>query len=60
MDRMTPALERAVKAKEERRLQLAHLPYAEKVRILVAMQRMAYPLASKRNPRACVWKIPGC
>lgn len=57
---MTPALERAVKAKEERRLQLAHLPYAEKVRILVAMQRMAYPLASKRNPRACVWKIPGC
>ncbi|MBD3242262.1 MAG: hypothetical protein GF331_16840 [Chitinivibrionales bacterium] len=57
MDSLTPEFDRLIKAKQERRRRLARLPYPEKVRILVKMQRMAYPLAATRNPRACVWKI---
>lgn len=59
MDHMNAELERILEAKRERRLKLASLPYPEKVRILVKMQRMAYPLVAKRNPRACVWKVEG-
>jgi hypothetical protein len=57
MDKMTPGLEQLLKAKHDRRRRLAWLPYAEKVRILVQLQRMALPLSAKRNPRACVWRI---
>lgn len=57
MDNMSPLLERALKAKEQRRKQLARLPYPEKVRILIQMQRMAAPLKANRDPRACVWRI---
>ncbi len=56
---LTPEMDRVLKAKEERRRALARLPYAEKVRILVQLQRMAFPLAKKRNPRACVWRVTG-
>jgi hypothetical protein len=57
MDHLTDPLKQSLQAKEERRRRLAKLPYPEKVRILVRMQRMALPLSSRRNPRACVWRV---
>ncbi len=57
MDRLTDPLKQSLQTKEERRHRLAKLPYPEKVRILVHMQRMAFPLSSRRNPRACVWRV---
>jgi hypothetical protein len=52
-------IDRLFKAKEERRATLAGMPCPEKVRAVVRMQQMVYPLVRKRNPRACVWRIPG-
>ena len=57
MDSVGNALDEVLKAKEERRRRLARLPYSEKVRILVRLQRIAAPLSAKRNPRACVWHL---
>jgi len=59
MERMIAELQKALKAKEERRHRLARLPYHEKVKVLVKMQSIAYPLAAGRNPRACVGNLHG-
>ncbi len=37
---------------------LAALPWPEKVRILVRMQRMIVPIIQDRDPRACIWETP--
>ena len=58
MDPIDPEIQRLFAAKAERRRQLAALPWPEKVRILVRMQRMIVPLLKDRDPRACVWEIP--
>jgi hypothetical protein len=44
-------------AKRERRLALAALPWHEKVKILIQLQKMALPILESRNPRACVWGV---
>ena len=54
---MNSLLEKVLKNKEEGRLRLARLPIEEKMRILVKMQKRAYPIIKDRVPRACVWKI---
>jgi hypothetical protein len=58
MDEMNPAVKRIFSRKEDRRTKLACLPYPEKVRAVVQLQRMAVPLLRNRNKRACVWQIP--
>lgn len=55
---MNPEIEKLFQAKAERRRQLAALPWPEKVRILIQMQRMIVPLIKDRDPRARVWEIP--
>jgi hypothetical protein len=57
VDRLSPSLHQALKAKEKRRKMLAALPFADKVRIVVELQRMAWPLLKDRDPRACVWDL---
>ena len=59
MDEVSPEIQALFEAKARRRKELAALPWPEKVRILVQMQRMIYPLVCDRDPRACVWDIPG-
>lgn len=58
VEQLDPLMERIFQAKEERRKRLAALPWPEKVRILVQMQRMIVPIIRDRDPRACVWDIP--
>ena len=58
VDPVSPEIQKLFDAKARRRKELAALPWPEKVRILVRMQRMIYPLVRDRDPRACVWKIP--
>ena len=48
---------KAYAAKAARRKRLAALPIAEKVRILVQMQKMAAPLLKAQGREAYVWKI---
>lgn len=57
MDRLTPEIEKLVRAKEQRRARLAVLPYPEKVRAVVQMQRMAAPLLRQRGKRIRVWDL---
>jgi len=57
MERLTPEIARLFAAKEERRRMLAALPFAEKVRAVVRMQKMAAPLLRARGRPVCVWPI---
>ena len=57
MDNVIHPLQLLLKAKADRRRKLVRLPYPEKVRIVVQMQKMSYPLARKRTSRACIWRI---
>ena len=57
VDDMNSEMMRIVRAKEARRRKLAALPFPEKVRAVITMQRMAVPLLRERNPRACIWQI---
>lgn len=46
-----------LRAKHDRRRRLAALPYPEKVRAVVQLQRMTVPILKNRDPRARVWQI---
>jgi hypothetical protein len=59
MDRLTPEIARLIKAKEQRRLRLAALPFPEKARVVVEMQRMAAPILRERGHVVCVWDVRG-
>lgn len=59
MEQIDPEIQKIFENKEKRRKELAALPWPEKVRILIQMQRMIVPLVRDRDPRACVWEIPG-
>ncbi|MBM4272105.1 MAG: hypothetical protein FJ139_08125 [Deltaproteobacteria bacterium] len=59
MDTIDPETKRILTAKENRRHKLASLPYPEKVRAVVQLQRMAVPLLRNRNKRARIWQING-
>jgi len=57
MERLTPEIARLFAAKEERRRKLAALPFPEKVRAVVRMQKMAEPLLRARGRTVRVWPI---
>lgn len=57
MAKVKTAAERVFAAKEKNRKRLAALPIAEKVRILVQMQKIAAPLLKAQGREGFVWKI---
>jgi hypothetical protein len=59
MDRLNPEVARLLAAKEARRRQLAALPFPEKVRVVVQLQRMAVPLLRARGRPVRVWNLEG-
>lgn len=54
---MDPQIARLFAAKEARRRRLARLPFAEKVRMVVQLQRMAAPLLRQRGRQVRVWSL---
>jgi hypothetical protein len=58
VDSVTGRLERILAAKEARRKELAALPYAEKVRIVVQLQAMAAPILRARGRNVEPWDLP--
>jgi hypothetical protein len=57
MDDLNPEIGRLFAAKQARRQRLARLPFAEKVRAVVQMQRMAAPLLRQRGRQVRVWEL---
>ena len=57
MDRLTPEIEKLFRAKEQRRMRLAALPFHEKVRAVVQMQKMAAPLLRGRGRHVRIWEL---
>ena len=55
MDTLKPEIARLIAAKEQRRRKLAALPFAEKVRMVVQLQRMAAPVLRARGRAVNVW-----
>ena len=56
-EQVKAAIAKLVAAKRDRRHRLAALPYPEKVRAVVQLQRMTVPILKGRNKRARVWEI---
>ena len=57
MDRLNPEIEKLFRAKEQRRVRLAAMPFHEKVRSVVQMQKMAAPLLRSRGIQVRVWEL---
>jgi hypothetical protein len=57
MDSLKPDIARLIAAKEARRRQLARLPFPEKVKAVVQLQRMAAPLLRQRGRKVRVWEL---
>jgi len=57
MDTLTPEIARLIAAKEQRRHKLAALPFADKVRIVVQLQRIAAPILRARGRSVHVWEL---
>ncbi len=57
MDRVNTNVAALIAAKQVRRRKLAGLPFPEKVRAVVRLQRMAAPLWRARGKKVHVWKI---
>jgi hypothetical protein len=57
MDKLPPEIARLIAAKEQRRRELAALPFPEKVRIVVRMQKMVEPILRVRGRPARVWPL---
>jgi hypothetical protein len=57
MGRVKPEIEKLFRAKEQRRVRLAALPFHEKVRAVVQMQRMAAPLLRGRGKLVRIWEL---
>jgi hypothetical protein len=55
MDPLSPEMTRLVAGKDRRRRRLASLPFHEKVRLLIELQKMAAPILEARGRRAPVW-----
>ena len=58
MDDLNPEIARLIAAKETRRRALARLPFPDKVKAVVKLQRMAAPLLRRRGRRVSVWNLP--
>lgn len=57
MDALRPEVARLLAAKEDRRRKLAGLPYPDKVRAVVRLQRMVAPVLRARGRQVRVWNI---
>jgi hypothetical protein len=58
METVRPEIRQLFAAKEARRHRLAALPFPDKVRAVVRLQRMAAPILRMRGQRVRVWTIP--
>jgi hypothetical protein len=54
---LKPEVARLLAAKEDRRRMLAGLPYPDKVRAVVRLQRMVAPVLRARGRQVRVWDI---
>lgn len=59
MAALSPEVIRLLAAKEQRRRKLAELPFPEKVRAVVQLQRMVAPILRARGRQVRVWNIEG-
>ena len=59
MNALSPEVARLLAAKEDRRRTLAGLPFPDKVRAVVRLQRMVAPVLRARGRQVCVWNIEG-
>jgi len=59
VDKLRPEIARLIAAKEQRRHKLAALPFPEKVRIVVQLQRMVAPVLRARGRPVRVWHLTG-
>jgi hypothetical protein len=57
MGPVPPEIERLFEASEKRRRKLAALPWPEKVRMVVQLQRMAAPILRARGINVHVWEL---
>jgi len=57
MDELTPEFRRILDAKERRRVALAALPWPEKVRIVVELQKMTAPILRQRGIEVRCWDL---
>jgi hypothetical protein len=57
MGALRPEVARLLDAKENRRRTLAGLPYPDKVRAVVRLQRMVAPVLRARGRQVRVWNI---
>ena len=57
LDGVTPGAARLFRAKERRREALARLPFPEKVRAVVELQKMAAPILRARGRDVKPWEI---
>jgi hypothetical protein len=57
MDELNAEVARLLAAKEARRKRLAALPFPEKVRAVIQLQRMTVPLLRARGRFVRVWNI---
>lgn len=59
MDTLSPDVARLFAAKEDRRRKLAGLPFPDKVRAVVQLQRMVAPILRARGRQVRLWTIKG-
>ncbi len=52
-----PEIDRLFKAYEQRRQRLADLPFPQKVRLVIQMQRMVEPILRARGRPIRIWQI---
>ncbi len=57
MDQLKKIAERSFEQKEARRQKLASLPFEEKVRMVVALQKIQAPILRARGIKVKVWDI---
>lgn len=57
MDQLKPEIEKLFRAKENRRSRLADLPFHEKVRAVIQLQKMAAPVLRARGKQVTVWSL---
>jgi hypothetical protein len=57
VDGLKPEIVRLLAAKEQRRRQLAALPFPDKVQLVVKLQQMAAPILRARGRSVRVWAL---
>ena len=57
LDGVTEELARVLAAKERRRVELARLPFPEKVAMVIRLQEMAAPILRARGKMVQPWRI---